>query len=73
MMVRSRLGSLWGALGTSLGSRWREWRAALGWVVSSWWRPAGASSHWEQRVAKKKRAGRRVKGAGEGIQGRLGG
>jgi hypothetical protein len=65
-MICSRLVSLRGALRLPSGVRWREWRSAVGWVMGSWRRPAGASSHWEQRVAKSMSVGRRAMGAGEG-------
>lgn len=29
-----------------------EWRAALGWIVRSWFRPAGSEARWEQKPPK---------------------
>jgi hypothetical protein len=37
-----------GGLRAALRERWPEWKAALGWIVGSWVRPAGAAARWEQ-------------------------
>lgn len=36
--------------GGSRRSRWVELGATLGWVLSSWLRPAGGESGWEQKA-----------------------
>ncbi len=37
---------------TATGGAWTELKSAIGWIVSSWLRPADRDARWEQSVGK---------------------
>jgi hypothetical protein len=48
-MIRLKLRAPWAAA----YFRGSELRSALGWLLASWWRPAGAEARWEQSAGRR--------------------